>query len=47
MLFSKEAYEKSYDSENSFGKTYGEHREKLELSYKDLVSLKMNALKIM
>ena len=39
-LFSKEAYDKIYDSENSFGKTYGQHREKLELSFKDLKELK-------
>ena len=39
-LFSKDAYEKNYDSENSFGKTYGEHREKLELSFNELKILK-------
>jgi len=39
-LFSREAYNKIYDSENSFGRTYGQHREKLELSYKDLRELK-------
>jgi sialic acid synthase len=30
-LFSEEAYNKEYSSENSFGNTYGAHREKLEL----------------
>ena len=34
-----ESYNAPYDSENSFGKTYGEHREKLELSYEDHVEL--------
>ena len=27
-LFSKEAYEKEYSAKNSFGKTYGVHRNK-------------------
>jgi len=31
-LFSEDAYNKPYDSENAFGSTYGEHRETLELS---------------
>jgi len=44
-LFSKEAYEKNYNSENAFGKTYGEHREKLELNYKELVILKKECAK--
>ena len=39
-LFSKKAYNKNYDSESSFGKTYGEHREKLELSFKELKEIK-------
>tara|TARA_Y200000002_G_scaffold364113_1_gene352834 strand:- start:2880 stop:3917 length:1038 start_codon:yes stop_codon:yes gene_type:complete len=30
-LFSSDAYSKEYNSENAFAKTYGEHREKLEL----------------
>ena len=29
-LFTKAAYDKPYENENSFGKTYGEHREFLE-----------------
>lgn len=32
FLFAKEAYEKNYDSENAFAKTYGAHREALELN---------------
>lgn len=31
-LFSPEAYARQYDNENSFGRTYGEHREYLEFS---------------
>jgi len=31
-LFSEDAYNKPYDSENAFGPTYGEHREQLELT---------------
>jgi len=31
ILFSEEAYNKPYESENSFADTYGAHREKLEL----------------
>lgn len=30
-LFSEDAYNKAYESENAFGATYGEHREALEL----------------
>ncbi len=44
-LFSKEAYNKIYDSENSFGKTYGQHREKLELSFNDFRELKKECKK--
>ena len=39
-LFAQEAYDKSYDSENSFGKSYGEHRESLELKPEWLPILK-------
>ena len=39
-LFSKDAYETNYNSENAFAKTYGEHREKLELSEDSLKILK-------
>jgi sialic acid synthase len=44
-LFSKDAYEKNYNSENAFGKTYGEHREKLELSFSELKILKKECIK--
>ena len=44
-LFSNEAYNKNYDSENAFGKTYGQHREKLELSFNDLRELKKECKK--
>ena len=40
FLFSEEAYAKAYDSENSFGDTYGEHREALELDVGRLWELK-------
>ena len=39
-LFDKDAYEKAYNSENSFGKSYGEHREALELSQDDFKKIK-------
>jgi len=39
-LFSKDAYEADYASENAFAKTYGEHREKLELKPEWLPILK-------
>ncbi len=39
-LFSKEAYDKPYDSENAFASTYGEHRERLELKLEWLPILK-------
>ena len=39
-LFSKDAYNKEYSSEHAFAKTYGHHREKLELSFRDLTILK-------
>ena len=39
-LFSREALDKVYNSENSFGKTYGEHREALELSKAELRKLR-------
>ena len=43
-LFSKDAYQAKYNSENAFAKTYGKHREKLELSSKDLIKIR-NACK--
>jgi sialic acid synthase len=39
-LFSNDAYEATYNSENAFGKTYGEHREHLELKPEWLPILK-------
>jgi N-acetylneuraminate synthase/sialic acid synthase len=39
-LFTKEYYNKPYDNENSFGNTYGEHREFLEFSLDDYLKLK-------
>ena len=39
-LFSDTAYNKEYNSENAFGRTYGEHREHLELSVDELVILR-------
>jgi len=44
-LFSKEKYNSIYNSENAFGETYGQHREALELSKKDLVLLKKECKK--
>lgn len=41
----KEEYDKPYNSPNSFGKTYGEHREKLEFSYKQYGELEKYARK--
>jgi N-acetylneuraminate synthase/sialic acid synthase len=42
-LFTKEAYDKPYDNPNSFGKTYGEHREHLEFDQKQYMQLKFHA----
>lgn len=39
-LFSSESYEGIYNSENAFAKTYGKHREALELKIDDLEILK-------
>jgi N-acetylneuraminate synthase/sialic acid synthase len=44
-LFSKDAYEAPYDSENSFAETYGAHREKLELKPEWLPILKEDCRK--
>ena len=40
FLFSAEKYNQPYNSENSFGHTYGEHREHLELSDDDFLLIK-------
>jgi sialic acid synthase len=39
VLFTSEFYDSPYDNENSFGATYGEHREALELSKSDWFEL--------
>lgn len=39
-LFTKAAYHKPYENENSFGATYGEHREALEFGRAEYVELK-------
>jgi len=44
-LFAKDAYQANYNSENAFAKTYGKHREKLELSFKDLKQIKKECIK--
>jgi N-acetylneuraminate synthase/sialic acid synthase len=44
-LFDKEAYNEIYNTENSFGKSYGEHREALELSKNELKILKKECVK--
>ena len=44
-LFSKDAYNASYNSENAFAEKYGEHREKLELKSEWLPILKEECMK--
>lgn len=44
-LFSHDAYEAPYDSENAFADTYGAHREKLELKPEWLPILKEDCIK--
>jgi sialic acid synthase len=38
-LFTREYYERAYDNENSFGATYGEHREALEFGRDEWLAL--------
>src|SRR5687767_13729647 len=38
-LFTKALYDKPYENENSFGATYGEHREALEFGAKEYQEL--------
>jgi sialic acid synthase len=45
-LFTREFFEQPYDNEFSFGPTYGEHREALELSRDDYVELQRYAREI-
>ena len=42
-LFTREAYNKPYDNENSYGATYGEHREFLEFGLDEYVNLQQYA----
>jgi sialic acid synthase len=42
-LYTRAAYEKSYDNENSFGATYGEHREFLEFGREEYIALQAYA----
>lgn len=45
-LFTKELYDKPYDNENSFGATYGEHREALEFGADEYRELQRFATEI-
>ncbi|MEJ5357651.1 MAG: N-acetylneuraminate synthase family protein, partial [Desulfobacterales bacterium] len=45
-LFTRAAYERPYDNENSFGATYGEHREALEFGESEYRELKAWAQEI-
>lgn len=42
-LFTKELYNQPYENENSYGKTYGEHREALEFNREQYTELKRYA----
>jgi sialic acid synthase len=42
-LFTREMYDRPYDHENSFGRTYGEHREFLEFEEAEYVELRQFA----
>lgn len=44
-LFSEDAYNKNYESENAFGATYGQHREALELNPEWIPILKEDCIK--
>ncbi len=45
-LLTREAYEKVYDNPNSFGETYGQHREFLEFGYEEYIELKHYAAEL-
>lgn len=45
-LFTKAAYDKPYDNENSYGATYGEHREFLEFGLKEYQELQAYAAEL-
>jgi len=42
-LYTRDMYERPYDNENSFGATYGEHREALEFGLEEYVELQRYA----
>lgn len=42
-LFTKEAYDRPYDNPNSYGATYGDHREFLEFSWHEYIELQKYA----
>lgn len=43
ILYTRAFYDRLYDNENSYGTTYGEHREALELGWDAFVALKRQA----
>ena len=45
-LFTKEMFNKPYENENSYGATYGEHREALEFGLKEYKELQKYAMEI-
>jgi N-acetylneuraminate synthase/sialic acid synthase len=45
-LYTREMYDKPYDNENSFGATYGEHREALEFGKAEYVELHAEASRL-
>jgi len=45
-LYTRAMYEKPYDNENSFGPTYGAHREALEFGREEYVELKRYAAEL-
>jgi len=45
-LYTKELYDKPYENRNSYGKTYGEHREALEFGWKEYIELNEYAKEI-
>jgi sialic acid synthase len=45
-LYTREFFEQPYDNEFSFGRTYGEHREALELGHDDYVELQRHAREV-
>src|SRR6266705_6626664 len=45
-LYTREFYEQPYDNEFSFGQTYGEHREALELGPDEYAELRAHASRV-